>query len=212
VSGDFFWLAKKENRLYIAVADCTGHGVPGALVSVIGVNMLNKVIELPGLPSPAEMLEVLHDLVIHALNKDATARDTNDGMDIGLLCIDEQEKKAWFAGAARPLHYFDGTIHHVRGDRYSIAGEKKNTDEPFAVHEIPLKSGMCFYLSSDGFADQFGEVSGKKFMTKRYQELLETIGPLHMHAQREKIDEAFTAWKGKLEQVDDILVIGIKVR
>ncbi len=212
VSGDFFWLAEKGSRTYIAVADCTGHGVPGALVSVIGINMLNKVVEQPGNPSPSEMLELLHALVISALNKDTAARDTNDGMDIGLLCIDRASGKALFSGAGRPMYYADNTgLHFIKGDRYSVAGEKKENDAPFSEQEVTLAPGMTFYLASDGFVDQFGENTGKKYLSKRFQELLASISALPMDVQAGRIEKEFVLWKGKLEQVDDVLVLGVRV-
>jgi len=212
LSGDFYWLAEKEGRLYIAVADCTGHGVPGALVSVIGINMLNKIIEQPGKPSPSEILEFLHVLVIHALNKDADARDTNDGMDISLLCIDTTSKKALFSGAGRPLYYVDDSgFHFIKGDRFSIAGEKQEDDAPYTEFEIPLSTKTTFYLSSDGYVDQFGQATGKKYLSKKFNHLLETVSSLPMNEQAEKIDREFANWKGSLEQVDDVMVLGIRV-
>jgi serine phosphatase RsbU (regulator of sigma subunit) len=211
VSGDFFWLAHKGNRTYVAVADCTGHGVPGALVSVIGINMLNKVIEQNEIVSPAEMLEQLHVLVISALNKDTAARESKDGMDMGLVCIDAENKKIIFASAGRPLYYnTTGKADVIKANRYSIAGEKK-ADEKFSETEIPLEKGMAFYLSSDGYADQFGEATGKKFLSKRFQELLSEISSLPMKEQGMKVEEAFVNWKGKVEQVDDVMVIGVRV-
>jgi serine phosphatase RsbU (regulator of sigma subunit) len=212
VSGDFFWLAQKEGRTYIAVADCTGHGVPGALVSVVGINLLNKIIEMPGTPSPAAMLELLHPMMINAMNKDAEARESNDGMDIALLCIDKNAGKAIFAGAGRPLYYVNANgFYFFKGDRYSIAGEKKESDAPFTEQEISLSAQTTFYLSSDGFVDQFGEKTGKKFLSKRFQELLQSVAALPMKEQQERIQKEFDAWKGNLEQVDDILVMGIKM-
>jgi tetratricopeptide (TPR) repeat protein len=212
VSGDFFWLAQKGDRTYIAVADCTGHGVPGALVSVIGINMLNKIIEREGIPSPSEMLEQLHLLVISALNKDTTARDTNDGMDVGLLCIDKKSRKAYFSSGGRPLYYSNkNNLQIIKSGRYSIAGEKKVGDEPFSEVEIPIDGPTSFYLFSDGYADQFGEASGKKYLSKRFQDLLSGISSLSMKEQGKKVENEFENWKGKLEQVDDVLVIGINV-
>jgi serine phosphatase RsbU (regulator of sigma subunit) len=212
VSGDFFWLAEKNGKTYIAVADCTGHGVPGALVSVIGVNILNKIIEQPGSPSPSEILELLHVMMIQTLNKDADARDTTDGMDIALLCIDKAASKANFAGAGRPLYHHDGIgLHVVKGNRYSVAAEKSETDAPFTEVEIPLLPGTTFYMSSDGYADQFGEATGKKFLSKNFHELLSKVAHLPIKAQANRIDEEFLKWKGNLEQVDDVLVLGIKI-
>jgi serine phosphatase RsbU (regulator of sigma subunit)/lipopolysaccharide biosynthesis regulator YciM len=212
VSGDFFWLAQKEDRTYIAVADCTGHGVPGALVSVVGINLLNKIIEMPGTPSPAGILEQLHPMMINALNKDAEARESNDGMDIALLCIDKNAGTAIFAGASRPLYYANANgFYFFKGDRYSIAGEKKESDAPFTEQEISLSGAVTLYLSSDGFVDQFGEKTGKKFLSKRFQELLQSITALPMKEQQARIEKEFESWKGNIEQVDDILVMGIKV-
>ncbi len=212
VSGDFFWLAEKNNKTYIAVADCTGHGVPGALVSVIGVNILNKIIEQPGTPSPAEILELLHVMMIHTLNKDADARDTSDGMDIALLCIDKNSGKASYAGAGRPLYLYDATgLHIVKGNRFSVAAEKSSEDAPFTETEIPLAPGMTFYMSSDGYADQFGEATGKKFLSKNFTDLLSKVSLLPVKEQSKRIDDEFLKWKGNLEQVDDVLVLGIKI-
>ncbi len=212
VSGDFFWLAQKDNRTYIAVADCTGHGVPGALVSVVGINLLNKIIELPGTPSTSVVLELLHTMMIHAMNKDADVRESNDGMDIALLCIDKNSNKAIFSGAGRPLFYTNKNgFNLLKGDRYSIAGEKKENDAPFTEQEISLSGSVTFYMSSDGFVDQFGEKTGKKFLSKRFQELLQSISHLPMKEQQVRIENEFTSWKGKLEQVDDVLVMGIRI-
>ncbi len=212
VSGDFYWLADKNGKTYVAVADCTGHGVPGALVSVIGVNILNKIIEQPGSPSPSEILELLHVMMIHALNKDADARDTNDGMDIALLCIDKNLSKVTYSGAGRPLYYHDATgMHSVKGNRYSIAGEKSEEDAPFTESEISFVNGTTFYMSSDGYADQFGENSGKKFLSKNFQDLLSKVSSLPISEQSKRIDEEFMKWKGNLEQVDDVLVVGVKI-
>ncbi len=212
VSGDFFWLAEKEGKLYAAVADCTGHGVPGALVSVVGINLLNKIIEQPGTPSPSVILELLHKMVIQALNKDAEIRESNDGMDIALVCIDKKRTKIIFCGAGRPLYYAENNkVKVLKGDRYAIAGEKKETDPPFAEQEISLTEGMCFYMTSDGFVDQFGEATGKKYLSKRFQDLLQKSESLPMDEQSKQIGKEFSDWKGKVEQVDDVMVLGFRI-
>jgi len=212
VSGDFYWFARKGPRFYIAVADCTGHGVPGALVSVIGINILNQIIERSAQPGTDEILAQLHRLIIQALNKDVQARETNDGMDIALLCIDTEKREAEFSGAARPLFVAgpDG-LQLIRGDRFSIGGVKDINDTvQFAVTRIPLDRPLSFYMTTDGYADQFGEESGKKFLSRRFQALLGTLGDLPMEQQSAALDKAFLDWKGKLEQVDDVLVLGLK--
>jgi serine phosphatase RsbU (regulator of sigma subunit) len=168
--------------------------------------------EQNGILSPSQMLEQLHVLVISALNKDATMRESNDGMDIGLLCIDKKAGKAFFSGAGRPLYYSDKNgLHFIGSDRYSIAGEKKAGDAPFSETEILLEGRTDFYLSSDGYVDQFGEVSGKKFLSKRFKEMLSNISELPMKEQRERIEKEFANWKGKQDQVDDVMVLGVRV-
>ncbi|CAN5263649.1 hypothetical protein BH09BAC5_BH09BAC5_07400 [soil metagenome] len=212
VSGDFYWLAQKEDCTYIAVADCTGHGVPGALVSVVGINLLNKIIESPGIPSPGQILDQLHSLVIHTLNKDADVRESKDGMDIGLVCIDKKRKKIIFSGAGRPMYLKDDSgLRLIKGDRYSVAGEKKEGENPFSEQTIELQGSISFYLSSDGFVDQFGETTGKKFLSKRFLELLLEINGLPMKEQQFRIEETFSRWKGALEQVDDVMVLGVQI-
>jgi serine phosphatase RsbU (regulator of sigma subunit) len=212
VSGDFYWFAKKENRFYIAVADCTGHGVPGALVSVVGMNLLNQVIAMPGLLDTGEVLSQLHRLIIKALNKDVNSRETNDGMDIGVICIDRNKNEAEYSGARRPIFISsEKGIEMLKGDRDSVGGEKSYDDKiKFSVQRIALDSPKTFYLTTDGFVDQFGESSNKKFLTKRFHELLESFRGIPMPEQQLRIGKAFKEWKGNLEQVDDVLVLGFK--
>jgi serine phosphatase RsbU (regulator of sigma subunit) len=212
VSGDFYWFAKKENRFYIAVADCTGHGVPGALLSVVGINLLNQVIAQPGLPSTSEVLQQLHELIIKALNKNVNSRETNDGMDIGLLCIDETAREAEFTGARRPLFISTAEgVEMIKGDRDSVGGETINDQPVFSVHKKKLGPQQVFYLTTDGFVDQFGESSNKKFLTKRFHDLLGSFRDIPVKEQKEMIGTAFAQWKGNLEQVDDVLVLGLRI-
>ncbi|MBI3509336.1 MAG: tetratricopeptide repeat protein [Bacteroidetes bacterium] len=212
VSGDFYWMAKKAERIYVAVADCTGHGVPGALVSVVGLNMLNKIIEENEMHDPSDILGKLHVLVINSLNKDASARDTRDGMDVALVCIDKKAGTILFSGASRPFYYSDKNgFHSIRGDRYSIAGEKKTDGPPFEQHEIKMEENFECWISSDGYADQFGEKTGKKFLAKKFGQLLVSVSGLPMKEQGEKIENAFLEWKGSAEQVDDVCVVGVRV-
>lgn len=213
VSGDFYWFAEKDRRLYVACADCTGHGVPGALVSVVGVNMLNQIIGLPGTPDTGEVLKLLHRFVVQALNKDVNSRDTKDGMDIALLCFDRDKKELLFSGAGRPLFVADENgVQLIKGDRFSVGGEKAYDDDTaYTVHRIAMKPGTTFYLTTDGFTDQFGEKTGKKFLIKRFGELLESTHRRPMNEQQDIILRSFEEWKGRQEQIDDVLVMGIKV-
>jgi len=215
VSGDFYWFMRKGDVLYVAAADCTGHGVPGALVSVVGINALNQILEQSGTPGTAEVLNRLHRLVLQSLNKDVHLRETRDGMDIALLRIDLQTRKAEFSGAARPLYYCSAETNGVRqlpADRMSIAGEKDYDDQtPYTTHTFSLGSETVIYLTSDGYADQFGGDKGKKFLTRRLAETLAGIWNKPMTEQKSALEKTFESWKGGLEQVDDVLIVGIRV-
>lgn len=215
VSGDFFWFMRKGDMLYVAAADCTGHGVPGALVSVVGINALNQVMEQPGVPGTAEVLGKLHRLVLQALNKDVTQRETKDGMDIAFLRIDLKNRTAEFSGAARPLFYCSAgseSMQQFPGDRSSIAGEKPFDDEtPYSTYTLTLTDETTFYMMSDGYVDQFGGSHDKKFLTRRFVDLISSVRKEPMPLQKAKIERAFDDWKGSNEQVDDVLIVGLRV-
>lgn len=212
VSGDFYWAEQHEGKTYIAAADCTGHGVPGALVSIAGMKLLSQAIRESGEKDTGLILTSLHRLMIRALNKDVHERESNDGMDIGLLCIDTAGGQVSFSGAGRPLFCFStGGEQLVKGDRFSIAGTKSYDDSTrFGTTVLPLEEGMTLYLSTDGFADQFGGENGKKIQSRKLQEFLGSIHRLPMEEQAERLRRFFEDWKGPLEQVDDVLIIGIR--
>jgi serine phosphatase RsbU (regulator of sigma subunit) len=211
ISGDFYWATRKNDRVYIAAADCTGHGVPGALMSMIGISFLRQVINEMNVTDPAQVLNRLHDMVVQALNEDISVRDSKDGMDIALLMVDIGNRKAEFAGAVRPLYVADKNgLRVIKGDRFSIGGIK-TMEESFTRIDIDLSSSTSFYMFSDGFADQFGQKSGKKYMIKRLQTLLSELNTIPMTEQQQKIASIFNDWKGTLEQTDDVLVVGLKV-
>lgn len=211
ISGDFYWAVRKKDELFIAAADCTGHGVPGALMSMIGVTFLRQIINEMNVTDTAEILNRLHSLVLGALNEDVARRDSKDGMDIALLKIDIVNKKAQFSGAVRPL-YVTGRngLEIIKGDRFSIGGVK-TMEETFSKVDIDLSGGRSFYLFSDGFADQFGQATGKKFMVKKLQNTIGEIYKLPMEEQYDKLSVMFNDWKGTGEQTDDVLLVGIKV-
>ncbi|TND08186.1 MAG: protein serine/threonine phosphatase [Bacteroidetes bacterium] len=219
VSGDFYWFARKNNFLYIAAADCTGHGVPGALVSVVGINALQQLIEQDGTPDTSALLGKLHRQVILAMNKDVNLRETQDGMDIGLVRIDLASRAAQFSGAGRPLFYMtegEEKIRQIGSDRSSIAGVKLFDDTtPYTLHELKLEKQTTFYLFSDGIVDQFGgpggHSGGKKFLTRRLVELLENARNLPLAGQHKKIEKEMDAWRGDYQQTDDMLMIGFTV-
>ncbi len=211
VSGDFYWFARQGSKVYIAAADCTGHGVPGALVSMIGFNFLSELVNEKNITDPGEILNHLHSKIAQTLNKESD-RSIGDGMDIALLCIDNTSREIAYAGAVRPLYYVDEEgLKTIKGGFYSIGGIKSLTEEPFTTHVVSPKGKATFYLFSDGYADQFGGPNGKKFKMKKFQELLLSLSGRDMHEQHSGIENTFVQWMGHHEQVDDVCVIGVRV-
>ncbi|MEO6882763.1 MAG: two-component regulator propeller domain-containing protein [Bacteroidia bacterium] len=211
VSGDFYWFAEKGEKTIIATVDCTGHGVPGAFMSMIGHNLLNQIVIEKGIISPSEILNELHHGVQSALKQGEHNIDTNDGMDIALCAIDVDKREVQFAGAYRPLFIINNTnFEKIEPDKFPIGGTQMEF-KPFTNHTKKLKEGDAIYIFSDGYADQFGGKDGKKFMVKRFQELLISSQTLSMQEQGKLLDTTIENWKGDFQQVDDILVIGIRL-
>ena len=212
VSGDFFWFNETPRSYYLAVVDCTGHGVPGAMMSMIGYNFLGQIINEKDIEQPAEVLNELHRKVLMALNKDYRTHDVKDGMDVALIRIDRKTKKIYYSGAVRPVYIvIDGNLTEIKGDIYSVGGIKDADGESFSQHEIDAPAGACVYLFSDGYADQFGGPGGKKFKYKQLRELITKNAHLPMEEQRAVIEKTFLEWKGPLEQVDDVCLVGVRV-
>jgi serine phosphatase RsbU (regulator of sigma subunit) len=210
VSGDFYWFVKREKQTWIACVDCTGHGVPGAFMSMIGNTLLNEIVLEKNIESPDKILNLLHVRIRQALRQDVGG-ETRDGMDISLCLIDEQKKKLFYAGANRAMWLMrKNELHLFDPDKFSIGGDQGSVEREFTLHQTDMVPGDCVYLSSDGYADQFGGEKGKKFMVKRFQDLVKQIHTLPMNEQHDFIEKAFLDWKGKLEQVDDVLVIGFR--
>ncbi len=212
VSGDFYYLEEKDDKVVIAVADCTGHGVPGAFMSLIGNNILDKLIKEQGIMDPARILEELHYGVKTSLHQQNSGSESRDGMDIALCTFDKMRGELEFAGAMRNLYVVtaDGELREVRSDKLSIGGIGED-QKKFNTHRVEVNKGDTFYLMSDGYADQFGGPDGKKFMTKRLKELLIQVNGFDMRAQLQALDQKIMEWKGDLEQVDDICVVGVRV-
>lgn len=211
VSGDFFWFSETSRAYYLAVVDCTGHGVPGAMMSMIGHNFLGQIVNELDIDQPAHILDALHRKVVFALNKDS-ARAMRDGMDVALLRIDKKTKQVDYSGAVRPVYIVaNGTLTELKGDISSIGGIKDATEHAFTQHRIDAPPGSCIYLFSDGYADQFGGPNGKKFKYKQLRDLLIRNAAAPMEEQRTELERIFVAWKSKLEQVDDVCVIGLRV-
>ncbi|HTL80597.1 MAG TPA: SpoIIE family protein phosphatase, partial [Bacteroidia bacterium] len=207
VSGDFYWSSKVSDHNIFAVADCTGHGVPGAFMSVICNDFMNQVIRDLGVVSPELILRLLDEKIKHL---QGTA-ELKDGMDIALISIDTRTDKLYFAGAHRPLVIIrNGELIELKGAKCSI-GEVTGAKKTFPEQEFQLQKGDCVYLFSDGFAHQFGGPKGKKF---KYRRLLETLQEMYkrpMNEQGSLLTNVFNEWKSGHEQVDDVCVLGLRL-
>jgi serine phosphatase RsbU (regulator of sigma subunit) len=228
VSGDFYAFAKRGSKIILAVADCTGHGVPGAFMSMIGTNLFNQVINEKGITQPAEILNQLDIGIERALKQDET--DNHDGMDIVICSMDFSSGIFEYAGANRPLwimhrspletlypegpgdrnDLYGGHMCLIRPDKVPIGGFHLSARNIFTNHRIVFQPGDSLYLFTDGFADQFGGELGKKLLSKRFRDYLISIRDEPMDQQEKLLDNFFEKWKGSREQVDDVLVVGIR--
>lgn len=207
VSGDFYYITKEKKSIHLAVADCTGHGVPGAFVTGIGIAAFQRSIKGSGLMEPAEILNNVNNIVAETFS--SSELNIREGMDAGLCCIDFQEKVLQFSGANLSLYFVrDGKLHQVKGDRQPIGNNERRT--PFSNHIVPIQKGDCFYLFTDGYKDQFGGPKQKKFMTARLKDMLLEIHTLSMVEQKYKLLTAHDEWKNGEEQVDDICFLGFR--
>lgn len=208
VAGDFYWMEHKDNITFIAAADCTGHGVPGAMVSVVCSNALNRAVLEFNLTDPGQILDKTRELVSETYAKSDS--DVKDGMDISLCAINKTNNIIKWAGANNPLWYTNNHhINEITANKQPIG--KVDIPVPFTTHQIQLSKGDSIFLFTDGLPDQFGGPKGKKFKYKQFQELL--ISNLSSDSEKfaKNIDTTFTNWKGNLEQVDDVCVIGIRI-
>jgi ligand-binding sensor domain-containing protein/serine phosphatase RsbU (regulator of sigma subunit) len=214
VSGDFYWINTKGDKILFAAADCTGHGVPGAFVSMVGYNLMDKIVGEYDITEPAAILDRLNFEVAQTFRQkgetDSVTR-VQDGMDIALVAYDRKKSTLEYAGAFNPLYLLrDGEIVEFKANRTPIGSFKAGEQQKFDNHIIKLKNGDRIYMFTDGFVDQFGGPKGKKFMAKRLREKLMTIGDKPMKEQGRILDETLYTWMGSLEQVDDILGVGAR--
>ncbi len=209
VSGDFYWVSRKANTHVIIAADCTGHGVPGAFMSMLGVTMLNEIVNGKGVIMPDQILNILRDEIVDSLKQSVDEDRVKDGMDMSISVIDFDSNKLWFAGANNPLCLVrDGNLETYKGDKMPVSIHYRMGS--FTLNEIDLKKGDCIYMFSDGYGDQFGGPRQKKFMVKRLKENINAIASLPMIEQGVKLNQQFDEWKGDNAQVDDVTVIGIR--
>jgi len=212
VSGDFYWLTEKEGKTIFAAVDCTGHGVPGAFMSIVGNDQLNYAVNVLKVRKPAEILDALNEGVTRSLRQRTDRESIKDGMDIALCSIDYANLKLEYAGAHNQLCLVrNKEIIEIKADKIPIGPSYDGVFKKFTNHEIDLISGDSFYIFSDGYADQFGGKNYRKFLIKRFRELFISIAEFPIENQKKIIEETLEAWQGENEQVDDILVIGVKI-
>ncbi|MDN4164313.1 tetratricopeptide repeat protein [Cytophagales bacterium LB-30] len=211
VSGDFFWYARIDDFDILALIDCTGHGVAGAFMTVIGNSILNQIIHENKVYSPSQILLDMDERLAETL-KQLEESSTHYGMDLAVCKIDRQHHKLIFSGAKRPLYYVhQGEFTEFKGDNLSIGELSFGRDKSFQEYEINYKEGDVFYIFSDGFADQFGSAVDKKYMSKRFRQLIRTIQKQSMEKQGQSLELEMNRWMGSTEQTDDMLVIGFKL-
>jgi serine phosphatase RsbU (regulator of sigma subunit)/PAS domain-containing protein len=210
ISGDFYWFSNFDDVTAVVCADCTGHGVPGALMSMIGSNLISHIVNERNVYSPGAALKELDHRVRVALKQDEEDTESRDGMDMAMVVIQPSKMLLQYAGAHRPFVLIrNGELTEIAASKFAIGG--RSTDQKnYADHEIALLPGDCIYLYTDGIIDQFGGPQGKKYMKKRFYESLIAMNGLEMEEQRFVLLSKLNDWKGRLEQVDDVQVIGIR--
>ena len=212
VSGDFYWFVERDNKLLIAVADCTGHGVPGSLMSMIGYSLLNEIVNVKKVRQPSEILSGLNRGIRRTLKQDKIGNQRCDGMDIALCSIDRQQRVIEFAGANRHLIYFrDKALEMVKGNKHGIGGLHDESVIAFTNHRICYDEGDIIYMCTDGYADQFGGSRGRRMMTRNMIKILEKSLSFGVNEQEQLLNHWLDKWQGNHEQTDDILLIGIQL-
>lgn len=229
VSGDFYWASEKENLKIVAAADCTGHGVPGAFMSLMGNENLNEIVNERNIVSPEKVLEELRFNIIRDLKQNTEGSESKDGMDIALTAYDAETRTLYFAGANNPLYFIrkkdisqpkdviiseqneEYILYEVKGNKFPVGIFIGGILPAFTLNKLLMKPGDTVYLFSDGFADQFGGPSGKKYKYKQLKKFLLDIQSMPLDVQKQMLAEELSAWQGNLEQVDDILIVGFKI-
>lgn len=219
ISGDFYWFnggsnGNKNNKFMIAVGDCTGHGVSGALLSMIGYNLLNEIVgDDDILTNPTDIVSELDISMCKLLKQDAEC-GYQDGIDMSFITIDKENKKIFFCGCRRPLLYLvrnEKRIIVYKGDPYLVGGMNEKRNKEFKTQEIDYIDGDIIYMLTDGYTDQFGGENNKKLMNDNFANILLSIQHLNLSYQEQLLEQKIIRWQGELEQTDDILVVGIKL-
>lgn len=213
LSGDFYWIAETDEYKFIAAADCTGHGVPGALISIVNYNLLNRAVLEKHIVNPGEILDAVNIWLTESLHQTIDNSTVKDGMDISLISINKFTDEIKFSGANNPLFVYseDGTVKEYKGDKFPVGSFVEEQSLNFTTLSIEVNKGDMLYLFSDGYADQFGGEKGKKFKIKNLREEFKLVQQIPLNQQKKHLYDRFIEWKGDLEQVDDMMIIGIEL-
>ncbi|GAB4408522.1 MAG: hypothetical protein OHK0053_35260 [Microscillaceae bacterium] len=216
VSGDFYWFEQKEvldQKVKILMAgDCTGHGVPGAFMTVLGHSLINEIVHESHIVQPDWILNELDRKVLETFSNKRGEVQIHDGMDMVCLVIDEEAGMIHYAAAHNPLYYVrKNQLYEVKGSRYSVGSSQYGEKKIFKLHSIPVQKGDVFYIFTDGFQDQFGEQAQRKYMTRRFRTFLQSINRMPLGKQKKIIESEFNHWKGGIPQTDDVLIIGFRI-
>lgn len=212
VSGDFYWVSQSNGTVLFSAVDCTGHGVPGAFMSIIGHNSLDKIVKELGMVKPADILDELNQSVSVTLRQKSETGTVKDGMDLALVAINAEEKKLHYAGAHNPLYIFrNGELLETKADKFAIGSFIRGEKRKFTSHEFDIVEGDMVYIFSDGFPDQFGGEKGKKYKYRPFKEFLLSIHEKPMEEQLNLLEAEFVRWLGRLEQIDDVIIMGVRV-
>ncbi len=210
VSGDFYYCNKKEEKIVIAAGDCTGHGVPGALMSIMGISFMHEVVSAKGSWMPSRLLNMIRERVMKALHQTGMADENKDAIDMALVVFNEDTGELQYAGANNPLYHIrNGVLTEIKANKMPV-GIDAIEEESFTNHSIQLISDDMVYIFSDGYADQFGGPDCKKFKYGPFKELLCKIAGEDLSVQKEKLMKTIIEWKGDIRQIDDILIFGVK--
>jgi serine phosphatase RsbU (regulator of sigma subunit)/tetratricopeptide (TPR) repeat protein len=210
VSGDFFWIGETKSSIILSVADCTGHGVPGAFMSMIGMELLNRIVTMEGIDDPGLILERLHEGINKALEQETS--ELRDGMDMVLCSLNRTNGEIKFAGAKNSLIYIqERQLKVIKGDKFPIGGHEEEGKRKFTTHILEKSGSSLLYLFSDGIQDQFGGPTGKKYMIRRLVEFLQSISNLDLETQNQKLGEELDSWMGDQEQLDDICLLAVRI-
>jgi serine phosphatase RsbU (regulator of sigma subunit)/CHASE3 domain sensor protein len=210
VCGDFYWFAEKGDEVVMAAIDCTGHGVPGALMTVIGNSILHQIVTFSGITDPAKILNQLDRRLLETLRHHGGAI-TNDGMDVSVCRYRTSRQELTFAGAKRLLYLFKGgELIEIKGNKFPIGSFQYDSEKLFTEHRLNVKQGDSIYMFSDGYQDQFGGREGKKFMVGQFRDMLVEIQAMSMKEQHRHVEKRMSDWQGRMEQTDDVLLMGVR--